>query len=240
MRPAALLKGRMTIQPLLASAEPGLSPLAAGAIACGIVGTGLVIAGALALLGLHPVRFAVRTTLGAIVLLLGAVAGIVVVGVQGYRGFSREDVAARILVRPTGPQHFTATVRLPDGHESTFAIAGDELSVEAHILKWKPLANRLGLHTAYELDRIAGRYRDVRQERAAARTVYPLGAGRTFDLFDLRQRYAWLGPFLDVEYGSGTFVSVTRPATLEVRVSTSGLLIREGSALPPAHPGGPR
>ena len=47
------------------------------------------------------------------------------------------------------------------------------------------------------------------------------------DLFGLRRRYAFLAPLLDAEYGSGTFVPVTRPAAFEVRVSTTGLLIRE-------------
>ena len=118
-------------------------------------------------------------------------------------------------------------MKFPDGREAGFVIAGDELYVDAHILKWKPLANVLGLHTAYELDRIAGRYRSVEQERNALRTVYPLSAPRVVDLFELRQRYAWLAPLLDAEYGSASFVPVTKPAELEVRVSTTGLLIRE-------------
>ena len=94
------------------------------------------------------------------------------------------------------------------------------------------MANALGLRTAYELDRVGGRYRDVQRERTAPRTVYPLGDDRTVDLFDLRQRYAWLSPLLDAEYGSATFVSVPRPAELEVRVSTSGLLMREARSAP--------
>jgi hypothetical protein len=47
------------------------------------------------------------------------------------------------------------------------------------------------------------------------------------DLFDLRQRHAILESLLDAEYGSGTFVPVRRRAELEVRVSTTGLLIRQ-------------
>jgi len=35
-----------------------------------------------------------------------------------------------------------------------------------------------------------------------------------------------LAPLVDATYGSGTFISVARPAQYEVRVSTSGLLIR--------------
>ena len=47
------------------------------------------------------------------------------------------------------------------------------------------------------------------------------------DLVGLRGRYAFLAPLLDVEYGSGTFAPVRRRAEFEVRVSTTGLLIRE-------------
>lgn len=222
----------MTIQSLLAAVDTGVSPLLALAIALGLVGMWLVATGALALLGLHPLRFAARATVGVVLLALGGVAGLVCAGVQGYRGLTHEQLAARVFVRPSGKQHFTATVRPMGGvgRESTFSVSGDELYVDAHILKWKPLANALGLHTVYELDRLGGRYRDVERERTAPRTVYRLGEERTFDLFDLRQRYAWLSPLVDAEYGSATFVSVTRPAELEVRVSTSGLLIREATS----------
>jgi hypothetical protein len=50
---------------------------------------------------------------------------------------------------------------------------------------------------------------------------------KVVDLFSLRNKYAWLAPVVDAEYGSASFVPVTKPAELEVRVSTSGLLIRE-------------
>ena len=222
----------MTIQSLLATADTGTSPLLALAIALGLVGTWQIIAGALALLGLHPIRFAARAVVGVVLLTLGGVAGLICAGMQGYRGLTHEELAARVSVRPTAPQHFTATVRATNGRQSVFAIAGDEIYVDAHILKWKPMANALGLRTAYELDRVGGRYRDVQRERTAPRTVYPLGDDRTVDLFDLRQRYAWLSPLLDAEYGSATFVSVTRSAELEVRVSTSGLLMREARSAP--------
>jgi hypothetical protein len=99
--------------------------------------------------------------------------------------------------------------------------------MESDGLKWNPMANVLGLHTAYELDRVAGRYDDMAQERSRNRTVYSLVQDKPVDLFGIRRRYAFLAPLLDAEYGSGTFVPVTRPAEFEVRVSTTGLLIRE-------------
>ena len=80
-----------------------------------------------------------------------------------------------------------------------------------------------GLHTAYELDRIAGRYRSIDNERSAPRTVFPLERDKPLDLFDLRRRYTFLAPLLDAEYGSASYVAVSRPAEIELRVSTTRL-----------------
>jgi len=196
-------------------------------IALAVAGALLVLGGLVSLFQVKVLRFTVRTLAGLLLVALGALSGAVALGVQGYRALTREDVAARLSVKPGGPQRLVATLRFPDGRMASYDIAGDEIYVDARILKWKSYANFFGLHTAYELDRIAGRYRDIQQERTAPRTVYPLGEERPIDLFALRRRYVFLEPVLDAEYGSGTFVAVTRPAELELRVSTTGLLLRE-------------
>jgi hypothetical protein len=203
------------------------SPLFLAALALGTLGLILIFAGIAALVRLRPLRFAYRTLVGMLLLALGGLAGTVSIGIQGYRALAREDVAARILVQPAGPQRFNATFRFPDGREAKFALAGDEIYVDAHILKWHPRANLLGLHTSYELDRVAGRYHGINEERSATRTVHSLALEKPVDLYGLRRRYPFLGPVLDAEYGSATFVPVTRPAEFELRVSTTGLLIRE-------------
>ena len=38
--------------------------------------------------------------------------------------------------------------------------------------------------------------------------------------------FGWLAPFYDAEYGSASFVAVNGPAELELKVSTSGLVLR--------------
>jgi hypothetical protein len=205
------------------------SPFFLAGTAFGLLGVILTFAGIVALLQLRPLRFTIRMMAGLLFLALGALAGTIGVGIQGYQALTREDIAARISVRPAGPQQFQAAFHFSDGGEAAFALAGDEIYIDAHILKWKPLANVLGLHTAYELDRVEGRYHAIKQERSAARTVYSLSQEKPLDLFILRQRYAFLAPLLDAEYGSATFIPVTRPAELELRVSTTGLLIREAN-----------
>ncbi len=157
----------------------------------------------------------------------GLLVGTVLLGIQGYHALTREELAARISVSPVGPQRFAATLRFADGKVTRFELAGDEIYVDARILKWKPMANVVGLHTAYELDRISGRYRAIEDERARPRTVHELGTTKAVDLFALRKRFDFLGKAFDAEYGSGTFVPVSGPARLELRVSTTGLLIRD-------------
>lgn len=208
------------------------SPFVLAAALLGALGGLLIIAALVALRRARPLRFVIRTLAGLLLLSLGGLAGAIGVGMGGYRALTREDLAARIVVRPVGPQRFSATFLVADRPDVTYELAGDAIYVDAHVLKWNPMANVLGLHTAYELNRVAGRYDDIAQERSGERTVYSLVQEKPVDLFGLRKRYAFLAPLLDAEYGSGTFVPVTRPTEFEVRVSTTGLLIREKKSEP--------
>lgn len=197
------------------------------AVLFAIVGVTLVLAAWAALRRRRPLRMSLRLLWALVFLAVGATCGAIALGVQGYRALTHEDVAAVVRTRPLGPERFQAQFRFPDGREATYTLAGDELYVDAHILKWQPWANILGLHTAYELDRVAGRYRDLAQEQTQPRTVLSLAPQRRVDLFSLRRRYALLAPLLDAEYGSATFAAADAPAQYEVRVSTTGLLIRK-------------
>jgi hypothetical protein len=145
--------------------------------------------------------------------------------VRGYQALTHETTAAEIEVHPRDGQRFSVQVRFPDGVVEVFDLAGDELYIDARIIKWKPLFNLMGLHTAYELDRIGGRYSDIDEERGRERSLYRLASKRPVDLFDLRRRFALLAPLVDAEYGSATFTGA-REGGYELRVSTSGLLIR--------------
>lgn len=192
----------------------------------------LTIAGFVALLRAQISTFTLKTSLGLLLLFIGTILGMIAFGINGYKTLTREEVAARISVSPLALQRFAATFRFPDGRVTSFILSGDEIYVDAHILKWQPLANLFGLHTAYELDRVGGRYRDIEQERNAERTIHSLSEEKPVNLFDLRQRHTFLSVLLDAKYGSATFVPVLQPTELELKISTTGLLMRELSAAP--------
>lgn len=164
---------------------------------------------------------------GVLFLSFAALAAVLGVSTQGYRALTLEEVAATVTTVPTGEREFQVFVEFPDGRDTTFHVLGDQLLVDAHILKWHPVANILGVHTQYELDRLSGRYLTIEDERSASRTVHSLKSDKPVDLFHLARRYTLLAALVDTEYGSATYIRVQRPARFEVRVSTTGLLVRE-------------
>jgi hypothetical protein len=191
-----------------------------------IVGVLLLFAALGALRRRRAFGFTLRGLAALALLACAALAGTLSISTLGYQALTRETVAARVAVAPTGPQSFTAHFSFPDGRTADYDLRGDQIYVDAHVLKWKPIANLIGLHTAYELDRVAGRYAELEKERTGPHTVHSLSTGKPIDVFDLRTRYAVLRPLLDVEYGSATFAPADQRMEYEVRVSTTGLLIR--------------
>jgi len=153
------------------------------------------------------------------------------IGLRGYRALTREETAARVDVNPIGAQRFVVNFEFPDGRRTQYTLAGDELYVDAHVLKWKWVANWFGLHTHYELDRVAGRYGDLDDERSRPRTIQSLAPERRIDLFRLVRSHAQFAPLVDAEYGSASFVPADRPVSYDLRVSTTGLLFRERDRL---------
>ena len=168
----------------------------------------------------------IRTLLGVTLLALAALAGTIGVATRGYRALTREDLAATVKTQPLPGQHFRATILLPGGRLAMYEMAGDAFYMDAHIVKWHPWVNLLGLHTAYELDRVTGRYNDVGDERAKPHTVYSLAQPKLFDMVEFVHAVPLLAPLVDARYGSATFTAAGQPAAFAVFVSTTGLLIR--------------
>ncbi len=179
----------------------------------------------------HWLGGTIRGLVALLLLALAALAATVTVGLQGYRALTFEEVAATVRTEPVAPQRFRATITLPDRRLAMYELAGDAFYVDAHVLKWHPWASLLGLRTVYELDRVAGRYNSIADERARPHTAYELARSKPVDLFFLARRRL-LGPLVDAEYGSATFVAASRPVTFEVRVSTTGLLARPAPGRP--------
>lgn len=163
---------------------------------------------------------------GLLALSLAASLGLVALGMRGFQALTTEQLAARLTVSRDGGQQFSVLFEYPDGTSDDYSLAGDELYVDARILKWHPAASFIGLHTGYQLDRISGRYLELGDELNQPRTLFQLHDGEAPDLFSLVQRFPVLEPLVDAEYGSASFLPVSDGGVYELRVTGSGLIIR--------------
>jgi hypothetical protein len=203
------------------------NPLVVAALICALLSIFFLLATIRSLKRKKLFRPAIHFLIALLMICLFALFGTISIAVQGYRTLTAEVPAAVVKIEPTGEKRFTARFFMPDSSQKTFFLAGDQLYVDAHILKWKPVANIFGLHTAYELDRVAGRYTRLTDETTQVHTIYALSEDRPLKMFDLRRRFAVLSFLLDAEYGSATFITADKPETFRIMVSTSGLLIRK-------------
>lgn len=165
-------------------------------------------------------------TFAFLMLVLALLFATISLSTQGYSALTNEELAARVVIEPVGDQNFIAHFQFPDNSKESYNISGDELYIDAHILKWKSIANLFGLQTLYELDRIAGRYVSIEDEKEKPRTLYSLAGEKTVDIFKLRMKYEFLSFLLDAGYGSATFINVSKASRFKILVSTTGLLFR--------------
>jgi len=196
------------------------------AAACGVFGVAFLLLARGAASRRRWQWAAIGVLTGALFVTLSALLVTVGVSIRGYRALTREEIAATVRTVPLGTQRFRATVTYPDGRKEDFDISGDAIYFDAHILKWRTWVNLLGLHTAYQLDRVSGRYDGLADERDRPRTVFALSRPNPFDLFAAARRFPRLTALVDAEYGSATFVAARGLANYEILVSTSGLLAR--------------
>jgi hypothetical protein len=168
---------------------------------------------------------------GLLLLAVAAAIFIVSLNLHTYARLTYEQPVAEIVFESRGPQRYRATLtQIPTGEMQIFVLAGDEWQLDARVLKWQGWANLLGLDAQYRLERISGRYRDIEQERHAARTVYALTRNPGVDLWTLSSQYPrWL-PFVDAVYGSATYLPMADGARYEIKMTQSGLIARPGNA----------
>lgn len=197
-----------------------------------------VLAGACAVLALaHGVRarrhwrnrrrFAAahRSLWGVVFALLAILSALTASALLGYRRLAAEALVARISTRAIGAQNYAVTVRFPDGSEREVQLAGDDWQLDARVIKWSTGAVMLGATPLYELDRISGRYRDVEQERASAKSVVALTPATAFDLWHLKQRCPRCLPWVDADYGSAAYLPMLDGGQFTVTLAAAGGLV---------------
>ena len=112
-----------------------------------------------------------------------------------YQRLGHERSIVRIVFEKTAPQRYLATLtRLDISSTVQYELLGDEWQLDARMLKWHSLANLFGLDALYRLERLSGRYHDVRDETGKPRSVYALHAQDPVDYWILMKKVVSLNP----------------------------------------------
>lgn len=168
-----------------------------------------------------------RGTVG--LLLLGGALLIVLVAldVYSYRNLADEHSVGTVSFERLDPQHYMVKFSDEDGLAQEFELYGDQWQLDARMLKWKGPLARWGVHPAYRLDRLSGRYLTLQDERNKERSVYALSeSSHGVDVWSSLRGLGNRLPVVDAVYGSATFLPMQDGAVYEVRISHTGLLAR--------------
>jgi hypothetical protein len=142
-----------------------------------------------------------------------------------YLELSGDTRVATISLRQVEPQRWSARLETPDGQHRSYELRGDEWQLDARVLRWKLPALFAGAPNLYRLERLSGRYGDIKQEREAPRSVHDLAAQAFPDLWTLRRQFPQYLPFVEADYGSAAYLPMLDGAKYEVTLGARGGLV---------------
>jgi hypothetical protein len=167
---------------------------------------------------------------GGGLLMLAVLMGALLANLYTYHRLTYEQSAGELAFKRIADHRYQVSLTESNGALQVLQLQGDEWQLDARVIKWHGIANMLGLDPLYRLERLSGRYRDVRQEQNRPRSVHGLAKDPGLDLSDMTQRYGrWL-PWLDITYGSATYMPMVDGAHYEIKLTAAGLLARPGNA----------
>lgn len=142
-----------------------------------------------------------------------------------YLRLDGETRVAEIGLRQIEPQRWSARLTTADGSHRSFELRGDEWQLDARVIRWKLPALLAGAPPLYRLERLSGRYGDIKQEREAVRSVHDLAADAFPDLWTIKRQFPQYLPFVDTEYGSAAYLPMLDGARYEVMLGGRGGLV---------------
>ncbi len=174
-----------------------------------------------------------------VLILAGISVALLFSNIYTFNRLTDEAPIAKLRFTQLAPQKYAVELRSGDFcHPRTFVLYGDEWRIDARFLKWKPLANLVGLDAMYRLERLTGRYQTVSDENSNRHQAWRIGKQPEYDLFQYAKRdWTYWSP-VDTFFGSSVYETIDPAWEYTVYRSQSGLLVRKASAAPAHYEGG--
>jgi hypothetical protein len=146
-----------------------------------------------------------------------------------YQRLTQESLVADVYLHKLGPQKYQLSLSFSESDENShyYVLQGDQWQLDARILKWKSWANLIGLDSYYQLERLSGRYQNIKQANRQPATVIDLSqASRGLDIWKLKHLLREKLWFVDTLFGQGVYMPMIDGAHFQVNLGQSGLIVR--------------
>ena len=168
------------------------------------------------------------------VLLIGAVVvGLLAFNLHSFNRLTSEALIAKLRFSQIAAQEYQVELRTGDFCQPIYyQIYGDEWRVDARFLKWKPWANLIGMDAMYRLERLGGRYHEIRDENTRQHLTHDISKAPPLDLLQYAD-HKWAGWMpVDTLFGSSVYEAIDPAVEFRVYRSQSGLLVRKNLPVP--------
>ena len=158
-----------------------------------------------------------------------SVGGLGIVVAMSYLSYSRlvgEQDVGMIEFAAVADNTFEARLMIEGERDRIMILNGDEWQLDARVVSWTPPATVLGLEPIYKLERLSGRYTNIRDEQTRERSVHALSEVETLDVWQLAQQFPRLLPGVDAYYGTATYLPMADGARYSLSMSRDALIAR--------------
>ncbi len=147
---------------------------------------------------------------------------------RSYYKFTDQKLVAEVICEPTTYQdytmHFSITKRhgRDAGKTYSYYLRGERWFVEGDILKWRPVANFLGLETMYRLSKVGGDFWRVEDQKMNPQSIETLANDRLPTFWQWLYNYGNSLPFVQDVYSDRVAKPPARGRKFNIYVTTSG------------------
>ncbi|KJS27014.1 MAG: hypothetical protein VR75_04860 [Hyphomonadaceae bacterium BRH_c29] len=203
----------------------------------GVIGLMLLFAGFGKLASLKPLSGGSRLIFGVGFFGLALVVAFAGLNLQTYKRLKLERDAAHIRFDAVAgqPVTFEATLQIwpEEKPRPPYILHGDEFSIGAQVIKFKPLANMLGYDSVYRFDYLEGRFADrysTKEVSKAEATGIKLYVNPGFDVRRLAAEQGARFGLEDAQFGSAVYMPMGDGYEFDVSITQDALVVRPTEA----------
>lgn len=189
----------------------------------GVIGLMLFLSGVGKLIGARLATGGARLLLGTGVLGITGVVAFAGLNLQTYQRLTYERTIATISFEPAeGADAYTARLVFDGGETAEFPVSGDEFTLRARVIKFKPMANLLGYDSIYKFDRLETGFAAEHGD-SVVRVVRVLSEDPGLNVFAMVRQRGQSLDWVDTAYGSAVYNPMAAGLSYTIRMNQSGL-----------------